>query len=158
MLRVHCVVPEERSGPDPSEVAGRAGWIVQLKSVSAAIARGKHPAPFRTRKLSLSAPMVLQVRTCGRVGRRRTTSCASRPPARVASRRFRHDEGTAVGRQTMANESRGGRGSSPTGGRGRSSGGGDRGGERGQARGTARGGQRSQPGRAQRDRWSSSGP
>ena len=36
------------------------------------MARGKRPAPFRTRKLSLSAPMVLQVGTCGRVGRRRT--------------------------------------------------------------------------------------
>src|ERR671920_2320940 len=72
MLRVHCVVPEERSGPAPSEFAGRAGSSVQLNRVSAAIAKGKHPAPFRTRKLSLSAPMVLQVRTCGRVGRRRT--------------------------------------------------------------------------------------
>lgn len=36
------------------------------------MARGKRPAPFRTRKLSLSAPMVLQVGTCGRVGHRRT--------------------------------------------------------------------------------------
>ena len=39
---------------------------------SAAIAKGKHPVPSRTRKLSLSAPMVLQWRRCGRVGRRRT--------------------------------------------------------------------------------------
>ncbi len=31
----------------------------QLDSVSAAIATGKRPAPFRTRKLSPSAPMVL---------------------------------------------------------------------------------------------------
>ena len=36
------------------------------------MAKGKRPAPFRTRKLSLSAPMVLQVGTCGRVGHRRT--------------------------------------------------------------------------------------
>src|SRR5207244_486804 len=33
-------------------------------------ARGFHPFPFRTRKLSLSAPMVLHARVCGRVGRR----------------------------------------------------------------------------------------
>src|SRR5688572_24963669 len=36
------------------------------------MARGKHPATFRTRKLSLSAPMVLRGRLRGRVGRRRT--------------------------------------------------------------------------------------
>lgn len=40
--------------------------------VTAAIAAGKHPVPYRTRKLSLPAPMVLQPRGCGRVGRRRT--------------------------------------------------------------------------------------
>src|SRR5687768_10988954 len=37
------------------------------------MARGKRPVPFRTRKLSLSAPMVLPWRRGGRVGRRRTT-------------------------------------------------------------------------------------
>src|SRR6201996_223833 len=37
----------------------------------AAIARGKHPVPFRTRKLSPSAPMVLRGGPRGRVGRRR---------------------------------------------------------------------------------------
>jgi hypothetical protein len=36
-------------------------------------ASGKHPVPFRTRKLSLSAPMVLHGGPCGRLGRRRTT-------------------------------------------------------------------------------------
>src|SRR5687768_4407989 len=35
--------------------------------VTAAIAKGKHPVPSRTRKLSLSAPMVLQPEGCGRV-------------------------------------------------------------------------------------------
>src|SRR4030095_5267647 len=39
---------------------------------SAAIARGKRPDTFRTRKLRLAAPMVLQGRPCGRVGHRRT--------------------------------------------------------------------------------------
>src|SRR4051812_188363 len=37
------------------------------------MARGKRPDPFRTRKLSLPAPMVLPRRRGGRVGRRRTT-------------------------------------------------------------------------------------
>ena len=36
-----------------------------------AIAEGPHPFPFRTRKLSPPAPMVLQPRCCGRVGRGR---------------------------------------------------------------------------------------
>src|SRR3954462_9072105 len=44
-----------------------------LHSVSAAIATGKRPAPFRTRKLSPSAPMVLPGVLGGRVGRRRAS-------------------------------------------------------------------------------------
>src|SRR5690554_6833344 len=44
----------------------------QLHRVTAVIARGKRPVPFRTRKLSPSAPMVLRGRPRGRVGRRRT--------------------------------------------------------------------------------------
>ena len=36
-----------------------------------AIAERSHPFPFRTRKLSSPAPMVLHGRLCGRVGRRR---------------------------------------------------------------------------------------
>lgn len=39
----------------------------------AAIAKGKHPVPFRTRKLSSSAPMVLRGRPRGRAGHRRNT-------------------------------------------------------------------------------------
>ena len=38
---------------------------------SVVIAKRPHPFPFRTRKLSSSAPMVLHGRLCGRVGRRR---------------------------------------------------------------------------------------
>jgi hypothetical protein len=38
------------------------------------MAKGKHPVPFRTRKLSPSAPMVLPGGLGGRVGRRRTFS------------------------------------------------------------------------------------
>src|SRR4051812_13999728 len=44
----------------------------QLDSVSAAIATGKRPAPFRTRKLSPSPPRVLPGGGGGRVGRPRT--------------------------------------------------------------------------------------
>ena len=40
--------------------------------VPVAIARGKHPDPSRTRKLSLPALMVLHTQVCGRVRRRRT--------------------------------------------------------------------------------------
>src|SRR3954452_16318939 len=43
-----------------------------INRVSATIARGKRPVPSRTRKLSLSAPMVLRGPLRGRVGRRRT--------------------------------------------------------------------------------------
>ena len=41
------------------------------QQVSVAIAAGSHPFPFRTRKLSPPAPMVLGWRRPGRVGRRR---------------------------------------------------------------------------------------
>src|SRR5690606_13177961 len=53
----------------------------QLDRVTAAIAKGKRPVTFRTRKLSPSAPMVLHWRRCGRVGHRRTTIHKS--PARA---------------------------------------------------------------------------
>src|SRR6476620_10568424 len=46
------------------------------------MARGKRPVTFRTRKLSLSAPMVLPWRRGGRVGRRRT-NIPERAPAFV---------------------------------------------------------------------------
>ena len=50
--------------------------------VTVAIARGKHPDPSRTRKLSLPALMVLHTPVCGRVRRRRTThhTCPHNPP------------------------------------------------------------------------------
>ena len=44
------------------------------------MAKGKHPAPFRTWKLSPSAPMVLHAGACGRVGRRRTSFQYGPPP------------------------------------------------------------------------------
>ncbi len=45
-----------------------------------ALARGKHLFPFRTEKLSPSAPMVLGPQGPGRVGRRRFFSCVRPPP------------------------------------------------------------------------------
>ena len=73
-MRVHCTVPGLRPGtpvhphamrvPTPFEgVVRRVGvvgvLVCELDSVSVVIATGKRPVPFRTRKLSLSAPMVL---------------------------------------------------------------------------------------------------
>ena len=48
--------------------------IRRLHSVSVAIAEGRHPVPYRTRKLSPPAPMVLPGKLGGRVGRRRDSS------------------------------------------------------------------------------------
>ncbi len=76
----HCTRPlyGSRDTPhDQPKCAGRAG---HLHRVTAVIARGKRPVPFRTRKLSPSAPMVLHGRLCGRVGRRRTTIHRKEPP------------------------------------------------------------------------------
>src|SRR5688500_17602315 len=62
-FRVHCAVLNART---------RQVWFAHVHRVTAVMARGKRPVPFRTRKLSLSAPMVLPWRRGGRVGRRRT--------------------------------------------------------------------------------------
>ena len=48
--------------------------------VTAVIAWGKRPVPFRTRKLRPTAPMVLHPGGCGRVGHRRNTIKRSRAP------------------------------------------------------------------------------
>src|SRR2546425_3474882 len=61
--------------------------VADLKTqyVPVAIGEGKHPAPFRTRKLSPLPPMVLLWRRSGRVGRRRGTveTGVGRKPAPV---------------------------------------------------------------------------
>ena len=56
-----------------------------------AIARGSHPFPSRTRKLSLSAPMVLGERSPGRVGRRRFSRTKSASPTGRRSSAFSGD-------------------------------------------------------------------
>ena len=53
----------------------------RLQSVSVAIAEGRHPVPYRTRKLSPPAPMVLPGKLGGRVGRRRDSSRSAAPEA-----------------------------------------------------------------------------
>ena len=53
------------------------------RSLSVAIARGKHLFPFRTEQLSLLAPMVLGSQGPGRVGRRRFLDHTSRPAGRL---------------------------------------------------------------------------
>src|SRR3954463_10678428 len=55
-----------------SEHPTRSFLVAHVHRVTAAMARGKRPVTFRTRKVSLSAPMVLPWRRGGRVGRRRT--------------------------------------------------------------------------------------
>ena len=54
------------------------------------MAEGSHPFPYRTRKLSPPAPMVLGRRLPGRVGRRRISPGEGRPPGRPSSRIASH--------------------------------------------------------------------
>src|SRR5258708_25659757 len=70
LLRVHYAVLGIRPVLHRGLGAGCSG---HLHRVTAAIAKGKHPVPSRTRKLSLSAPMVLRGRPRGRAGHRRNT-------------------------------------------------------------------------------------
>ena len=67
--RVHCTISQTTN---IGIIPHTPGVGRQHKNVSVAIAQGKRPVPFRTRKLSLAAPMVLHPRGCGRVGHRRT--------------------------------------------------------------------------------------
>src|SRR6476660_1705874 len=67
----------EQEVEEDNEVKECAGFLnflaflgFLLSSFWAMLARGTHPFPSRTRKLSPSAPMVLHARVCGRVGSR----------------------------------------------------------------------------------------
>ena len=62
------------NNPAAGTFFGVGGWLVVSHRVTAVIASRKRPVPFRTRKLSSIAPMVLHSGGCGRVGRRRTSS------------------------------------------------------------------------------------
>lgn len=65
----HTVQAAPRRPPDVAPVVPN-GLVVTV-----VMAEGKHPVTFRTRKLSLPAPMVLHLGGCGRVGRCRTAFC-----------------------------------------------------------------------------------
>ena len=60
LTRVHDPVPE----PPPAD---------RITDFAAAMAQGRRPVPFRTRKLRPGTAMVLHPTGCGRVARRRTT-------------------------------------------------------------------------------------
>src|ERR1051325_10493212 len=61
-----------RSSPRLHYSILKALWAFQaLLSFPVVLSRGSHPFPSRTRKLSLSEPMVLRGKLRGRVGRRR---------------------------------------------------------------------------------------
>ena len=64
----------------PTGTPHRAGCGAR---VTAVIAWGKRPVPFRTRKLRPTAPMVLHPGGCGRVGHRRNTINGRGPPTHV---------------------------------------------------------------------------
>ena len=65
------------NNPAAGTGSGAGGWLVVSHRVTAVIASRKRPVPFRTRKLSSIAPMVLHSGGCGRVGRRRTSFIGS---------------------------------------------------------------------------------
>ena len=63
-------------------------WRSMRRRFSVALAEGVHLFPFRTEKLSPPAPMVLQGKPCGRVGRRRII-WQKGPLRHMAQRAFR---------------------------------------------------------------------
>ena len=72
--RVCCAVSgaSRRAGTPLGLFPGVCGVrVVVLLCLSVVLAAGSRPVPFRTRKLSLPAPMVLHPGGCGRVGHRR---------------------------------------------------------------------------------------
>src|SRR5690606_25281228 len=64
-------------------------WAGYVNRVSVVIASGKRPVTFRTRKLRLTAPMVLRGGPRGRVGHRRTFFRKAPEHCSGAFRRFR---------------------------------------------------------------------
>src|SRR5947208_4326992 len=56
---------------DVSDIHNSLSAIQHHKNFPVTLSRGSHPFPSRTRKLSLSEPMVLRGKLRGRVGRRR---------------------------------------------------------------------------------------
>ncbi len=93
--RIHY--PVHRPSPDtPRET--------QPDNVAAAMAAGKRPDPFRTRKLSPPAPRVLPGRPGGRAGHRRTTRNTPRPRP-VTNRTGPRGISTPISREPAVSES-----------------------------------------------------
>ena len=65
-----CWVVKSLIGPRGRELPRSSLEEEPRRVFLVAMAEGSHPIPSRTRSLSLPAPMVLQGRPCGRVGRR----------------------------------------------------------------------------------------
>src|SRR5438876_8407995 len=80
--------PRQRNR-NPGRGADTGGGPGPGGTVSVAIAEGEHPVPFRTRKLSPPAPMVLRGRLRGRVGRRRDIVDEKDPDGVLLSFRLR---------------------------------------------------------------------
>jgi hypothetical protein len=71
--------------------------ITRSENWSAALPRGSHPFPSRTRSLSLAGRMVLHGRLCGRVRRRRPFYSKARLQHLVCRRAFMHPGGSGQG-------------------------------------------------------------
>src|SRR5690606_16311445 len=67
-------------GPHPDRGPHTTTHTTRERVCSVTTAEGVHPAPFRTRKLSPPAPLVLHGEPCGRVGHRGTTLHHHRQP------------------------------------------------------------------------------
>ena len=70
-----------RSTTNPPTPQEHVLWgLARSTRLAAVMAWGKRPEPFRTRKLSPTAPMVLHLGGCGRVGHHRNTTKHEGPP------------------------------------------------------------------------------
>lgn len=70
-----------RSTTNPPNPSSTVLWgLARSTRLAAVMAWGKRPEPFRTRKLSPTAPMVLHLGGCGRVGHHRNTTKHEGPP------------------------------------------------------------------------------
>ena len=83
MVRVHYPASGTAPPGPHDHLVGCVWWVARVSRVyvSVVIAVGSRPVPFRTRKLSPPAPMVLHLGGCGRVGHRRPLNIEKRVSA-----------------------------------------------------------------------------
>ncbi len=74
--RVHYPVPNPPRSPAGTRASAARG--MDNRRFAAAMAQGRRPDPFRTRKLRPGTAMVLHPEGCGRVARRRTKTLKGR--------------------------------------------------------------------------------